>query len=284
MSRVTWIRLTVAALAAVALAFGRGTWRGDPHRAVPLASPGGATTIEAIPGPTADLEGGETAPPMRVTISAPQTESPPRARPHAPPHRAAPKPSSAPVSRSGLAAQPPRAGPPQDASLSAGGPGGAGSETAQKGAERAAGPASGAGGGAGNETGGAGPSPAAGASGIPGAIAQPAMPPHIPRLVPPSVITQAGTEYPADAFRLTVRRQDLGTMFAFDGAEGTVGVRALVLADGTVAKVDVPDTSGSAVLDRAAAEAVRRWRFLPATRDGVPIDAYVTLRIRYVVR
>ena len=49
--------------------------------------------------------------------------------------------------------------------------------------------------------------------------------------VPPSVITQAGTEYPADAFRLTVRRQDLGTMFAFDGAEGTVGVRALVLGE-----------------------------------------------------
>ncbi|TMI84527.1 MAG: energy transducer TonB [Bacillati bacterium ANGP1] len=101
------------------------------------------------------------------------------------------------------------------------------------------------------------------------------MPPHIPRLVPPSVITQAGTEYPADAFRLTVRRQDLGTAFAFDGVEGTVGVRALVLADGTVARVDVSDSSGSAVLDRAAAEAVRRWRFLPATRDGVPIDAYV---------
>ena len=100
----------------------------------------------------------------------------------------------------------------------------------------AAGSAPGAGGRAGNESGWAGPSPAAGASGVPGAMAQPAMPPHVPRLVPPSVITQAGTEYPADAFRLTVRRQDLGTTFVFDGAEGTVGVRALVLADGTVAK------------------------------------------------
>src|SRR5205807_8635932 len=196
---------------------------------------------------------------------------PPRARPHAPPHRAASKPSSAPVSRSGLAAQPPRApelashgadaraGPEQNASLPGGGPGGAGNETAQKGAEMAAGSAPGAGGRAGNESGWAGPSPAAGASGVPGAMAQPAMPPHVPRLVPPSVITQAGTEYPADAFRLTVRRQDLGTTFVFDGAEGTVGVRALVLADGTVAKVDVPDSSGSSVLDRAAAEAVRRW-------------------------
>jgi hypothetical protein len=29
---------------------------------------------------------------------------------------------------------------------------------------------------------------------------------------------------------------------------------------------------------------VLHWHFAPATRDGVPIDAYVTLKIRYVVR
>jgi len=51
-----------------------------------------------------------------------------------------------------------------------------------------------------------------------------------------------------------------------------------------VSRVDVIASSGSPALDRAAAEAVKRWRFAPATRDGVPIDAYVTLRIRYVVR
>lgn len=108
--------------------------------------------------------------------------------------------------------------------------------------------------------------------------------PHVPRLIPPKVITSAGAEYPVDAFRLTVRRQDLGPLLAFDGAEGTVGVRALVLADGTVGKIEVSISSGSAALDRAAAEAVRGWRFLPATRDGDPIDAYVTVKIRYVVR
>ncbi len=103
-------------------------------------------------------------------------------------------------------------------------------------------------------------------------------------MVPPSVITSAGTEYPADGFRLTVRRQDLGTALAVEGAEGTVGLRALVQIDGTAANVEVTASSGSSALDRAAVEAVRRWRFVPATRDGAPIDAYVTLRIRYVVR
>ncbi len=98
------------------------------------------------------------------------------------------------------------------------------------------------------------------------------------------MITSAGTEYPADGFRLTVRRQDLGTVLTVEGAEGTVGVRALVQADGAVAKVEVTASSGSSALDRAALEAVRRWQFVPATSDGAPIDAYVTLKIRYVVR
>jgi len=90
--------------------------------------------------------------------------------------------------------------------------------------------------------------------------------------------------YPGGAFRLTVRREDLGAAAVIEGTEGIVTLRALVLATGEVRTVDVTVPSGSDVLDRAAAETVRAWHFAPATRDGVPIDAYVTLRIRYVVR
>ncbi len=108
---------------------------------------------------------------------------------------------------------------------------------------------------------------------------------RVSRVTPPRVLTTAGMDYPGDAFRLTVRRQDLGSgILAVAGAEGTVGLRALVLADGTVRDVEVVASSGSAVLDRTAVEAVHRWRFAPAARDSVPIDAYVTLKIRYVVR
>ncbi len=103
-------------------------------------------------------------------------------------------------------------------------------------------------------------------------------------MTPPRVIAAAGMDYPAGAFRLTIRRQDLGAQLAFEGAEGTVAVRALVLADGTVRAADVAASSGSLLLDRAASDAVRGWRFAPATRDGIPIDAYVVVRVRYVVR
>lgn len=104
------------------------------------------------------------------------------------------------------------------------------------------------------------------------------------QLVPPRVITFAGTDYPGEAFRLTVGRQDLGSNLVFQGTEGSVRVRALVRADGRLGAVEVAASSGSNILDRAATEAVRRWVFAPATRNGVPLDAYVTFTIRYVVR
>src|SRR5205807_2494969 len=47
------------------------------------------------------------------------------------------------------------------------------------------------------------------------------------RVVPPRVITSAGTDYPVEAFRLTVRREDLGGRMAGGGDEGHVGVREL---------------------------------------------------------
>ncbi|MHB8730907.1 MAG: energy transducer TonB [bacterium] len=90
--------------------------------------------------------------------------------------------------------------------------------------------------------------------------------------------------YPGDAFRLTIRRQDLGAAAVVEGTEGVVEIRALILSTGEVRAVQVTGSSGSDALDRAAVDAVRGWRFSPATRDGAPIDAYVTLRIRYVVR
>jgi periplasmic protein TonB len=108
--------------------------------------------------------------------------------------------------------------------------------------------------------------------------------PNPPRVFPPRVLSTAGTDYPGEAFHLVVRRQDLGSGLQVVGAEGTVSLRALVRSDGVVRDVEVLSSSGSAVLDGTAVGTVLHWHFAPATRDGVPIDAYVTLKIRYVVR
>ena len=130
-------------------------------------------------------------------------------------------------------------------------------------------------------SGGAGESQSAAS---PPAAAAPEVPPPPPVISPPRVLSTGTMEYPGDALRLTLRRQDLGTALAVAAPDGMVQLRALVMADGTIRRVEVLVSSGSSALDRAASDAVGRWQFAPATRDGTPIDAYVTLRIRYVVR
>ncbi len=52
--------------------------------------------------------------------------------------------------------------------------------------------------------------------------------------------------------------------------EGKVVLRVLVGASGKALAVDVADSSGYPLLDQEALDAVRTWRFVPGTRDGVP--------------
>jgi protein TonB len=65
------------------------------------------------------------------------------------------------------------------------------------------------------------------------------------------------------------------------GIEGTVRLRALVGEDGRVVQALVAKTSGDDVLDAAALEAVSKWRFEPARRDGVPIRAWASVPIEF---
>ncbi len=62
---------------------------------------------------------------------------------------------------------------------------------------------------------------------------------------------------------------------------GRVRVRLLVLADGTVAAAEILVSSGDPELDQAARRGLMRWRFLPARRDGVPVDAYLLLWVTF---
>lgn len=63
--------------------------------------------------------------------------------------------------------------------------------------------------------------------------------------------------------------------------QGTVTVRVLVRRDGTAGTVEVKSSSGYPRLDQAAIEAVRTWRFNPATMDGKPIDEWYIVPIPF---
>lgn len=65
------------------------------------------------------------------------------------------------------------------------------------------------------------------------------------------------------------------------GESGTVRVRIEVGPDGRPSQVSVAQTSGSRDLDRAAVDAVRRWRFHPARRGGEPVPGTVVVPISF---
>jgi len=66
------------------------------------------------------------------------------------------------------------------------------------------------------------------------------------------------------------------------GKEGVVLLEVLVAPDGRAADVRMIRSSGFAPLDESAVTTVReRWRFVPARRDGVPVESRVTVPIRF---
>jgi periplasmic protein TonB len=66
--------------------------------------------------------------------------------------------------------------------------------------------------------------------------------------------------------------------------QGTVVLHVLVRSDGTVGAVDVAETSGYGVLDDSAVRTVRdRWRFVPARANGVAIESWVKVPIRFTL-
>jgi TonB family protein len=63
-------------------------------------------------------------------------------------------------------------------------------------------------------------------------------------------------------------------------AHGNVGLNVVVRADGTVGNVVVIRPSNSEI-DRAAVEAVKRWRYQPARFRGKPIAVYLPVTVEW---
>lgn len=61
--------------------------------------------------------------------------------------------------------------------------------------------------------------------------------------------------------------------------QGAVVVAALVKPDGTVRQVALQKSSGYSDLDEAAMNAVKGWKFVPATKDGAPIEGPASIQI-----
>ena len=65
------------------------------------------------------------------------------------------------------------------------------------------------------------------------------------------------------------------------GYQGTVKLRVQVLANGKPAEIQITESSGFEILDQAAVEQVKDWRFLPARRGDQAITSWVMVPIKF---
>lgn len=91
--------------------------------------------------------------------------------------------------------------------------------------------------------------------------------PALPTQSPPRLVQRGTPHYPLEALR--------------NQQEGTVLMRVSIAPDGSVTDVRILETSHSRILDRAAVEAVQRWKFAPAMRDGLPVAGEIDVPIDF---
>jgi TonB family protein len=112
------------------------------------------------------------------------------------------------------------------------------------------------------------------AADAPRLIEPPAPPPAPPVPAAPALadsdavpVSRPAPHYPREA-----QRRNIG---------GSVRVQVTVAADGSVERLQLAEGSGNRELDRAAMEAVRRWTFKPATRNGQAVAATVIVPLEF---
>jgi periplasmic protein TonB len=65
--------------------------------------------------------------------------------------------------------------------------------------------------------------------------------------------------------------------------EGEVKIKMLVRADGTVATVDILDSTPKGVWDESVKKTALKWRFTPGRLDGNPVPSWVVTNIVFVL-
>ncbi|HWZ88465.1 MAG TPA: TonB family protein, partial [Polyangiaceae bacterium] len=105
-----------------------------------------------------------------------------------------------------------------------------------------------------------------------GAVVKPAEPtpdaPKKPVIVPPELVHFEHAEYPPEAVKA--------------GLEGTLVLKLTVDREGNVTKAEIPEPIGSG-FDEAAQAAALKFKYKPATRDGVAIVAITLYRYAFTL-
>jgi protein TonB len=125
--------------------------------------------------------------------------------------------------------------------------------------------------------------------------AQAAAPAATPVAAPAAAQTSASTPTSESGMPATARNTDADYKAAYlnnprpaypllairQGAQGQVLLLVEVLPDGRAGRIEVEKLSGHAMLDAAAMNAVRAWRFTPARKDGLLTTQTVRIPIHF---
>lgn len=65
--------------------------------------------------------------------------------------------------------------------------------------------------------------------------------------------------------------------------EGNVSVRVLVGTDGRAKDIELISSPHPEFWETTRKHALRKWRFQPATRDGTPIESWISLKVRFEI-
>ena len=68
------------------------------------------------------------------------------------------------------------------------------------------------------------------------------------------------------------------------GVEGKAVIKVLIGTDGRVKQVAIVSADDPLFADASERQALRRWRFKPATRDGVPVESWKQMTVRFEIR
>lgn len=103
----------------------------------------------------------------------------------------------------------------------------------------------------------------------------------VPEAAPPSL---ADTDADHQAAYLNNPRPPYPLSAVRQGAQGRVLLSVEVLPDGRAGRVTLEQSSGHALLDTAAMNTVRTWRFTPARKDGMLITQAVRIPIDFTLQ
>ncbi|HWK35001.1 energy transducer TonB [Sphingomonas sp.] len=96
-----------------------------------------------------------------------------------------------------------------------------------------------------------------------------------PRPAPVTVDADVDPRYAADL------QPDYPPDMRRAGIEGRVVVKVLVGTDGRVKAFEAVSGPGESFFSATRRQAMARWRFKPATRDGVPYESWKTMSLRF---